>query len=62
MDAMLLILKNQNFDTLSAADRQNLRYLINQEISVWDKVAKVEFNSVLFGFDGGKLRAMRTYI
>lgn len=62
MDAMLLILKDKTPDTLTATDLQNLSYLINREINIWDKVAKVEFNSVLFGFNGIKLRDMRKYI
>jgi hypothetical protein len=62
LEAIILLTKDKDPSQLRAEDIKNLKWLVEREVSLWNKIAKSEFNSALFGFDWHKSSLMRKYI
>lgn len=61
-EAMLLIVDDKKADKLSVSDMRNLKWLSDRALVIWNKMARSEFNSSLYGFNQDKTKLMRQYI
>jgi len=61
LEAMLLIVNRKIPPPLNDTDLQNLRWLVDRGLVLWQKAAKSEFNHQLFGFNQKKIKLMKSY-